>query len=553
MKHEIHSQIVELLLNACGDKGKPERKALDETLRPRIRNLFNLKVESDMSDELKDCLVDQADYESQPLDAWARAAVSRGNFSQSAFQPLVQTAALLDKLVDSEPLACFKPTAFHVTPDNKLRVQRLLLPLLYYTNPRLNDYLCKQRNLMHPDLSQGKNVAPNRMIAYSFCFFLADVFLDIQGKSRVDLLDRLKKVRYRDEGCTMAPGLPVYIEEQLRLALMADAEVLSCADMLDNLLAICRFNPFLVTDKLDDDLRHQCWKYFKMARHKPGSNECEDVVFFTSLSNRIDVSLLAVADGVSTAHVGSGRKAAQCIRDCYEGAFKNELGVKAKSLAGGELDLEAWIAWGQAWLDRFFATCNDCIVNETNQAWQAGHSTSKLPQDMHPMSSTLTVCLLAADQALLYSVGDSPALLYSPLRNGTLLKLTVDDHCEMENSASIENDPDAEALNRIVGAAEYNVERSCFDRIAIQPHRCRFQLMDGDLLLLCSDGLINGMEAALPHEKHTRIARTLSAFNRRSQSVKDLTYELADLDTRQIDDTSIVLLNALKKEKTNHE
>jgi protein phosphatase len=102
------------------------------------------------------------------------------------------------------------------------------------------------------------------------------------------------------------------------------------------------------------------------------------------------------------------------------------------------------------------------------------------------MGCTLTAVILIQDRFYVVNVGDSRSYL---VRNGELLRLTVDHtvaeeyvHLGMLTKEQAEQHPQKHVLTRAIGAEPANADVASHD------------LNEGDLFMLCSDGLINHVD-----------------------------------------------------------
>ncbi|WP_298445905.1 Stp1/IreP family PP2C-type Ser/Thr phosphatase [Ferrimicrobium sp.] len=142
----------------------------------------------------------------------------------------------------------------------------------------------------------------------------------------------------------------------------------------------------------------------------------------------------------------------------------------------------------------------EVAVSETVAALKAGHEPEEAIQTanrsileraaidvaLEGMGTTLTMALMDIDDARvdIFNVGDSRAYL---LRSGELVQLT-NDHTyvqELVDAGSITHEQATthrarHVLTRVVGVA-----------LDVEPDHFRVPLQSGDVLLLCSDGLIN--------------------------------------------------------------
>lgn len=126
---------------------------------------------------------------------------------------------------------------------------------------------------------------------------------------------------------------------------------------------------------------------------------------------------------------------------------------------------------GDQWLNRAIQAAN-------TKVWQAAHSGA----DCGGMGSTLVLAWWRDNSVWVANVGDSRAYRY---RNGQLSQLSYDQNVANElrvslglTDAQISQYPYRNALTMAIGTAEKVVARMVQER-----------LQDGDIMLLCSDGL----------------------------------------------------------------
>lgn len=106
--------------------------------------------------------------------------------------------------------------------------------------------------------------------------------------------------------------------------------------------------------------------------------------------------------------------------------------------------------------------------------------------DRRGMATTLTACWLGRDEATLLHAGDSAAFL---IRNRAMKQFSRDHTVKAAMSAGFVPPPDSKpkmwdhALTKCLGY-----------RADDKPDTMRFQLQDGDKLLLCTDGLLRYIE-----------------------------------------------------------
>ncbi|HAG09838.1 MAG TPA: Stp1/IreP family PP2C-type Ser/Thr phosphatase [Desulfotomaculum sp.] len=122
------------------------------------------------------------------------------------------------------------------------------------------------------------------------------------------------------------------------------------------------------------------------------------------------------------------------------------------------------------------------LAEGVKRANKAVYVASFKSEDYHGMGTTLSCIIVRGDTFYLAHVGDSRIYLF---RNGTIVQLTQDHSVvqEMQNEGVItkeeaRNHPYRHVLTRALGV-ELNMETDID----------HFQLLPGDIILLCSDGL----------------------------------------------------------------
>ncbi|MFQ3593080.1 MAG: PP2C family serine/threonine-protein phosphatase [Gemmataceae bacterium] len=187
--------------------------------------------------------------------------------------------------------------------------------------------------------------------------------------------------------------------------------------------------------------------------------------------------VVAVADGVTQAIIGSGHLASTIAMESFTQTLSEPL-TDDMSQEENRL-LYAFEHASQAIFDRSMAEPLGRLATD--------------PSDL--MSSTALVGLLHGRHLVLGNVGDSRAYL---VRHGSVEQLTIDGDlrtlylsygCSPEEVLAM--GPTAASLYRCLGVTR-EVERSqlVLDRDRCRPDLARWDLLPGDTLILCTDGLV---------------------------------------------------------------
>lgn len=214
----------------------------------------------------------------------------------------------------------------------------------------------------------------------------------------------------------------------------------------------------------------------------------QDALFFHSHDG---LTLLVVADGISTSTAGSGNLASAIFIQTIAAAWERD----AELLAGGtEDELTAFLR--QSLEDANTAICTAAVE------LAGGDLDGQIP-----MGTTALVALVRRGRVVLASLGDSRAYLVGL---AGVAQLTGDGNLRGEwlkaRSAAMpeEHEADAAALTAYLG--HFNRTGS---PEALPPHVRAFTLLPGETLLLCSDGLTD-FAATEPAEFAALVERSLA-------------------------------------------
>jgi len=269
------------------------------------------------------------------------------------------------------------------------------------------------------------------------------------------------------------------------------------------------------------------------GRNKKNNDNEDNVITLNGLPSTH--ALIGVADGVSTASLGSGWLASTTIKKQFQ-LYNKDWAAKILDMPDPVQKMDDWYEQGELFLKEIFQTAHNTVVEEINLLPEL--KSSKSDSFNSTMSSTLVATLINGNKGLVAHWGDSRAYLIS---SGRIIRLTEDHNklLDLLVKSRKKNKPfqvvveDASHLTRVVGGCTYNTENNCFD--AISPKNqpvpiSRFTLKKGEFLLLCSDGLLSGFSDASETEKEKKI---LSIFN---ENINNKCREIARKLVRAADD-----------------
>ena len=126
----------------------------------------------------------------------------------------------------------------------------------------------------------------------------------------------------------------------------------------------------------------------------------------------------------------------------------------------------------------------ETLLNAVFSANNEIYKMSRQNPNLHGMGTTITACVITDDKATAVQVGDSRLYL---LRSGELTQVTKD-HSLVEmllesgeiTKEAAKHHPQKNVITRAIGT-DNSVEADTYE----------FEIQDGDIILLCSDGLVN--------------------------------------------------------------
>ncbi|MFZ4437612.1 MAG: PP2C family protein-serine/threonine phosphatase [Syntrophales bacterium] len=494
---EAISKIAERLMEITKPDTSWEKEALTTRIYDSLIKMFRY---DDMPKDI-DLFFDEGAETGMFLRTWCMAKVQEGVFSDDRFKPLFSVGAFLDwKAASDMPLLAFVPNYFFVFNDEKATVRKPQLDLISVApgQSRMTEVqrtACKL--FIHPNLTrslQGCNHAS--AILYSFTLFIMDVFIDVRGGSLAELRDGLEKVRSGKK--SVPPALPDILKKILQSTL-TDLPLMTCRDLITAIISGCRQNPALFHPEIDRKIRHE-WS----AQSVIGLNKKEQFNedrFYTCTGK--NMTFMFVADGVSTADLGTGALAADEILRVFRDNYVDRFDAFAEKWRADD-DIGDWSKEADKMLKEFFRDSNMAVIKGINDRLMA----SSGKEYASPMCSTLTAAIIFYDQAVLRYTGDSPVFLFSPGRQA-FWKLTTDHNVGMEQKFSFTGESQKDALTRVIGACQYDEKQSRFKPLEETGDPLRVQLCIGDILILASDGLVSCIDGASEMLKMKRLEQEL--------------------------------------------
>lgn len=386
---------------------------------------------------------------------------------------------------------------------------------------------------MHPALRKReipRDLTPSAATTHSYTYWILHSLTRLPpAANQASLLNQIERFRLYN------PHLPGELRAWLRtwLRLPADSQQtpLDCWRALEALVQG-------LADGADHPaIRHDIGSESLFGRNKRG-HQNEDSLFV--LDAVPGVTLLAVADGVSTATLGTGGQASFTVRELAE-RQRQRLTEQLAALA----DSDTWEAAGWQLIETFFNQAHQAVVTKINRLLtEAREQGAEPPAERDTMSSTLILALVRGHHALIGHWGDSRAYRLSP---AGAVRLTEDHNAEMEAILNARDthyhQPEAgNALVRVLGQCQYDADAQQFVALEQKISRDSCWLAPDDLLLLCSDGLISGLKGDTESEKEQRLSQLVEQH--RARPARELARQLARTadDDKGDDNITAVLL-----------
>jgi len=515
-------------------------------LSKALREAVPLNRAPAWTDELKDVLIDWHELLFEDSEQFHDVFNQRERYTFHACFAELETAARANQLaMGSDFLIAARQLAALLTAANQtgLMVTRLAPHQFIWYGGRIDadwpaladvlltaeDRILKVYDMgwMHSGLRKrdvpadlSRSAATTHAYAYLLLWILTGL---PPAANQQSLLNQIE--RFRAYNPCLPPDLRAWLRHFLQLPPESQETPLDCWYALDALVrageAPCDL-PGAAQDVAGDSV---------FGRNKR-SNQNEDFLFTLTVPG---VALLAVADGVSTAEIGTGGQASFTIREVAD-RQKNALLAQLQ----GVLDIDDWEATGWSIIEDFFESCHRAVVDKIN-SYLTGLTT---PEVQGTMSSTLVLALVHGNRALIGHWGDSRAYRVSPY---AAVRLTEDHNQDLEalvaslGATGYQCPEQGAPLVRVLGQSRYDPTAGCRTPVEQKVSRDTCWLAPDEWLLLCSDGLLSGLQGDTESEKEGRLAAITARFQ--TASCRELARQLVrTADDERGDDNITALL-----------
>lgn len=398
---------------------------------------------------------------------------------------------------------------------------------------RLNNY---DIGWMHQALRKREippGMTPSAATTHTFAYLILYTLTRLPpAANQASLLNQIE--RFRVYNPRLPPELRAWLRHWLRLPANTEQTPLDCWKGLHDLVCSA------ASRSENTQVQHEVGGDSVFGRNKRGCQN-EDCLYI--LDTVPGITLLGVADGVSTAAIGTGGQASFTVREI---AYRQNSTLVSQLQALVESD--DWEAAGWKLIEAFFENCHRAVVDKINACL-----TDETPAALEDtMSSTLVLALVRGNQALIGHWGDSRAYRLSAT---SAVRLTEDHNREMEvllaSKGTTYQQPEQGApLTRVVGQCRAVSEGGTCEPVAQKVSRDHCLLAPDEWLLLCSDGLLGGLLGANDAEKEARVIEIATRHG--AAGCRELARQLvrtAD-DDKGDDNITAVLLRVHDREST---
>lgn len=470
-----------------------------------------------------------------PLRQWQQEKVLSTKLAEpstkSALQQLAQLADHLSRPPYSIPV--FLPESIGMTEAGEWTLD-WPTQCLYQLKPgqtKLSSEQRKARYVMHPGLTRAlpepfSETIPTAMV-HSFGRFL----LSLCTENSSELIQHQGSQYIRYLVPSLPPEWPHLFHQMLQNGpLQRPTE--SCIGHWSQMEAAIDKQEQAKTHTPDLSIQPHLASYSVSGRQKPGPMQDTEL---TSPVKHIHLCLTGVADGMSHAELGSGEIAA---RECAR-AFEEVALQQAHSL----LDIDEWPASPADFVERSFSEANRAVTARTN-LHAANHKT---PQELAPMATTMLTATVLGDAAYIAWLGDSVAWHYEA-QEGRLTRLTIPHqrlHQRLQEKpfeALSQRSPADQQLYRYVGSHEWHEEDKAYEATPLQPSSLVRVFAPGDLLLLATDGLIEGAQSKGWLEADTQLCQYIQNQQPSVDRLHEFAYKLVEAANQRDGRDNITLI-----------
>jgi serine/threonine protein phosphatase PrpC len=512
---DAYEAFVTVIEAGIGEMDARERTAVQAELRGIAASVFAIdRLPAAVAVNLAPPLTDGT-----PLVEWSRVAIDSGDHSERGLAPLFTIADVMDALaLSSRPLVGCPSGIWRVDAAGKLCPPGPRLSV-WRADPAIRRLTTYQQaaasGRVHRGLHRGLDGIDLQAASFhAFTVLLAEILLGKTAATTGELLDSLRKI-------------PSDVAPSNLVNLLADALELSvkeppkctCRELLSRAVENLRTSVFRLASRVSMSVAHEAFGYSVPGLHKRGPNEDRWGEWRSG-----PATLLLVADGVSTADLGTGSIAAEEIHQLIA---MSRYGLPAfeEAVCRCVADPRDWSRTAEDFLKNLMRRAHTRVVKRTTEL--AGERSVGDPPARNPMSSTATVAFVLGDQAVVGWIGDSPAWVHSAERD-VFVRVTTAQNVGREQEFSFSPESSGTALTQTIGGCDYSDVDRKYVAARIKPEFVTVQLAPGDLLMIGSDGVVDGIGGSSDRDNEARFSAEVRDRARENKPLYRLVRDLID-------------------------
>src|SRR3989339_176516 len=364
---------------------------------------------------------------------------------------------------------------YFCAPDTKIIPKEIKIKYQEYLIRRLNSGIIKQELLNHS------------LSIEAFLHFLLKAFYpQMPPNSRLSHLDFLKIGLTR---LNMHPEEKYFIIDSIQ----NPNHLHSCYEIVEKFFN-ARKDSIFKTGEAED----MVWEFGFHSVHGRNKKSTQNEDSYAVIGTENGESLfLMVADGVSTAQLGSGKIISNKILEICEDSFQN---LKDYMDTSASLPTDDWLHQCKKQLVDILTKLNEYCVEELNRKLSS-QSFNKPFSEQQYMSSTVIVGFVNKNRCIFAYVGDSDIF---HIRGGDIMRLNeehnnrverIADYVQKSQTQPFQPMPEDSHLTRVIPKADYLEKEKKYipDDIEEDISFVAFRPRENDVIIISTDGLIDSI------------------------------------------------------------
>lgn len=394
----------------------------------------------------------------------------------------------------------------------------------------------KYQNYMHPNIRNAMityDIINTYLCRYAFSMLLLKILcpkLSFDWISKIDALENLNLIE---------PNIPIELQCLLEDLLKQKDISMTCPEILEKVVSTIQ-NSFIIK-QVNQNIKVEISYNTQHGRNKKIDYNEDTYYYFKQDESKL---FLMVADGVSTADIGSGESISYLIRE---------------TLKDSENKIKDFLANPKK--DQIYSFMNELLLEVNQKAIQKINSyNKKIEEDTHVMSSTIIMSIAIGNVVYSVYIGDSEIIGYREKRAYVLNEAhTVKNAKILHNLAKIKSgekpsffktENNDEHLIKTIPT--YILKETKLVEDNLEPGTKTLYTKKGDILIFASDGLLtcfgDNKRMALKELEDYLTNHPIDKKN-----IKDYARKLVNTANEKSgsDDITVVMLSFIEEENEN--